>query len=120
MLTVMLTARCTSITALLLLYTVFGASTVVNKSTSMGSRGANETRKPLKVGAVIYHPYIKPCFAHWPENCSDPGFDFLFVKEFLEHLGYFDLETKVYQTIRALVQAIESGAADLSGNSLSL
>ncbi len=80
----------------------------------MRSRSANETRKPLKVGARIRPPFIKHCFAHWPEISPGPGFDFLFINEFLEHLGYFVLETKVYQTTQALIQAVESGAVDLS------
>ncbi len=85
-----------------------------NRPTSMGS--ASEARKPLKVGGHISPPFINPCFVHWPENCSDPGFDFLFISDILEHLGYYVLETKVYQTTQELLQAVESGAVDLSGN----
>ncbi len=92
-------------------------SAIPNKANSVPmSPTAREVRRALKVGAIADPPFIKPCFAHWPKNCSDPGFDFLFFKKLLEAIGFSVQKTKLFQNEKELLEKVEAGAIDVSGS----
>ncbi len=70
----------------------------------------------VRIGALVYPPYVNDCVGSWPRNCSDPGLDFLLITELLQAIGYSAVEVVESGNISSLLWNLDNGLADVSAS----
>lgn len=72
----------------------------------------------LKIGAYVFPPYVNPCFVTFPKNCSNPGWDILYLHYQLQGFGFNNfkyINININKKDPDFADMFQNGEIDISG-----
>lgn len=72
----------------------------------------------VRIGATVEPPFVMNCFEEYPEHCSKPGTDLLYLHEIFVNVFHIKIQWISFENFEQLESALLNNSIDIIGNTV--